>query len=77
MFLNLVFVLVAVLLTVLLVVLVCLSFANNYYMFKSEAGTGSQMAFFFIQNGSTGALFSSSVSSQVVSDPEIGKSSYK
>ncbi len=76
MFLNWVFVLVAVLLTVLLtvlpVVLVGLSFVKNHYMSNSEAG--SQRSFFFNQNGSTGALFSSSVSSQVFSDPEIGNS---
>ena len=74
MFLNWVFVLVAVLLTVLLVVLVGLSFVKNHYMSNSEAGAGSQRSFFFNQNGSTGALFSSSVSGQVFSDPEIGKS---
>jgi hypothetical protein len=56
---------------------VCLSFVKNHYMSNSEAGAGSQRAIFFNQNGSTGALFSSSVSSQVFSDPEIGKSSYK
>ena len=77
MFLNWVFVLVEVLLTVLLVVLVCSSFVKNHYMSDSEAGARSQRGFFFNQNGSTSALFSSSVSSQVFSDPEIGKSSYK
>ena len=72
MFLNWVFVLVAVLLTVLLVVLVSLSFVKNHYMSNIEAG--SQRSFFFNQNGSTGVLFSSSASSQVFSDPEIGNS---